>query len=91
MIDHKAIAASVAEALNGIVRAMRAIPAPKSNPTFERWTREMGEASKHVLMAFGLDPEQLENRAFPVGGGWYVEWTGDQNGEWRAVEKRPSA
>ncbi len=86
MIDYKAIATSMADGLNGIARATRAIPA-KPTPEVERWTREMREASKHVLMAFGIDPEQLKNPAIPCGGGWFVEWQDGENGEWRAVQK----
>ena len=87
MIDYKSIATSVADGLNGIARAMRAIPTPKSTPEFDRWNREMNEASKHVLMAFGIDPEQVKNPIIPCGGGWFVEWKDGENGEWRAVEK----
>ncbi len=86
MIDYKAIATSMADGLNGIARATHAIPA-KATPEVERWTHEMGEASKHVLMAFGIDPEQLKNPAIPCGGGWFVEWQDGENGEWRAVQK----
>lgn len=88
MIDYKSIATSVADGLNGIARAMRAIPSPKSTPEFDRWSREMSEASKHVLMAFGIDPEQVKNPVIPCGGGWFVEWSGTaEAGEWRAVQK----
>jgi hypothetical protein len=88
MIDYKAIATSMADGLNGIVRATRAVPATKATPEVERWTREMSEASRHVLMAFGIDPEQLKNPIIPCGGGWYVEWRGDSSaGEWHAVQK----
>jgi len=87
MIDHKTIATSIADGLNGISRAMRSVPTT-STPEFERWKREMSEASRHVLMAFGIDPEQLKNPAFPCGGGWHVEFQGNQDsGEWRAVER----
>lgn len=87
MIDYKAIAASIADGLNGIARATRAIPA-SATPEVERWTREMREASKHVLMAFGIDPEQLKNPSIPCGGGWVVEWDeGEHGGQWRAVQK----
>jgi hypothetical protein len=64
VVDYKAIATSIADGLNGIARATRAIPA-SSTPEIERWTHEMREASKHVLMAFGIDPEQLKNPAIP--------------------------
>lgn len=87
MIDYKAIAVSVADGLNGINRAMRAVPSPKAVPEFDRWTKEMGEASKHVLMAFGIDPDQLKGPSIPCGGGWFVEWKDGDVGEWRAVEK----
>ena len=88
MVDSKSIAASVADGLNGIQRAMRAIPTPKSSPDVDRWTREMREASKHVLLAFGIDPDQLQSPAIPCGGNWYVEWKdGEGGGEWRAVER----
>ena len=88
MIDSKSIANSVADGLNGIARAMRAIPMPKSSPEFERWQREMREASKHVLAAFGIDPEQMKNPAIPCGGTWFVEWKGTpEEGEWHAVER----
>ena len=87
MIDHKAIAASVADGLNGIARAMRAFPTAKASPEFDRWSREMGEASRHVLMAFGIDPEQVKNPVIPIGGGWFVEWKNGEAGEWRAVER----
>lgn len=86
MIDYKAIAASIADGLNGIARATRAIPAT-ATPEVERWTREMREASKHVLMAFGIGPDQLDKPAIPCGGGWYVEWSGGNDGAWRAVQK----
>jgi hypothetical protein len=89
MIDYKSIAIAIADGLNGIQRAARAFPAP-SGPEVERWKREMSEASKHVLMAFGIDPEQLKAPAFPCGGGWFVEWKEGENGEWQAVQ-RPSA
>ena len=82
MIDYKTVATSIADGLNGIQHAMRSIPTA-STPEFDRWKREMSEASKHVLMAFGIDPEQLKNPAFPCGGGWYVELGAD--GEWRAA------
>ena len=87
MIDYKTIAHSTADGLNGIARAMRAIPVPKSSPEFDRWNREMSEASKHVLMAFGLDPELLKSPAIPIGGGWSVEYSGGESGEWKAVQK----
>ena len=87
MIDYKTIANSMADGLNGIARAMRSIPTPKSTPEFDRWSREMTEASRHVLMAFGIDPEQLKSATIPVGGGWHVEWKDGETGEWRAVEK----
>jgi hypothetical protein len=91
MIDYRTVAVSVADGLNGIARAMRAIPVGGKTPEFERWTREMSEASKHVLLAFGIDPNNLKNPSIPCGGGWYVEW-GDGGedgspGEWHAVEK----
>ncbi|HEY5425432.1 MAG TPA: hypothetical protein VIJ77_02685 [Candidatus Tumulicola sp.] len=86
MIDYKAIATSIADGLNGIARATRAIPA-KSTPEVERWTHEMSEASKHVLMAFGIDPDQLKNPVIPCGGGWHVEWHDGEHGEWRAAQK----
>lgn len=91
MIDYRSVATSVADGLNGIVRAMHAIPVGKNSPEFERWTREMSEASRHVLLAFGLDPDQLKNPSIPCGGGWFVEWHEGEgsggSGEWRAVEK----
>ena len=87
MVDYKSIAASIADGLNGIQRAMRSIPVAKSSPEFDRWQREMSEASKHVLMAFGIDPEHLKAPAFPCGGGWFVEWKDGDAGEWRAVER----
>ncbi len=87
MIDHKTIATSLAEALNGVARAMRTVPAPKATPEFDRWQREMSEASKHVLMAFGIDPEQMKNPSIPCGGAWFVEWQGGPTGEWHAVQK----
>ncbi|MGA8534489.1 MAG: hypothetical protein WB615_10315 [Candidatus Tumulicola sp.] len=86
MIDYKAIANSVADGLNGIARAARAIPTA-ATPEAERWTREMREASNHVLMAFGIDPAQLQNPVIPCGGGWSVEWQGGENGAWHAVQK----
>jgi hypothetical protein len=87
MVDYKSMATSIADGLNGIQRAMRSIPVPKSSPEFDRWQREMSEASKHVLLAFGIDPEQIKAPAFPCGGGWYVEWKDGDAGEWRAVER----
>jgi len=87
MVDYQSIANSVADGLNGIQRAMRAIPVPKATPEFDRWSHEMGEASKHLLLAFGIDPEQLKNPVVPCGGGWYVEWTGGDAGEWRATQR----
>lgn len=89
MIDYKMIATSLADGLNGIARAARTFPAKTDVPEFERWQREMGEASKHVLMAFGLDPEQLKKPSIPCGGNWCVEWKNSdgENGEWRAVQK----
>jgi hypothetical protein len=87
MIDYKTIAASVADGLNGIARATRAFPMPKSNPEFDRWSREMSEASRHVLMAFGVDPEHLKNPVIPIGAGWVVEWKNGETGEWRATER----
>ena len=87
MIDYKSIATSVADGLNGIHRAMRAFPAPKPTPEFDRWNREMNEASKHVLLAFGLDPEKLKSPAIPCGGGWFVEWRDADGGAWHAVER----
>jgi hypothetical protein len=87
MIDYKSIATSIADGLNGIARATRAIPVAKSSPEFDRWKREMSEASNHVLMAFGIDPDQLKNPVIPVGGGWHVEWHDGEAGEWRAVQK----
>jgi hypothetical protein len=87
MIDYKSIATSVADGLNGIARAMRSVPAPNATPEFDRWKNEMSEASKHVLLAFGLDPEHLKAPSFPCGGGWHVEWSGGDAGEWRAVQK----
>jgi hypothetical protein len=86
MIDYKAIATAMADGLNGIARASRTIPS-QATPEVERWSREMREASKHVLMAFGIDPDQLKNPSIPCGGGWFVQWQGDENGEWRAVSK----
>jgi len=86
MIDYKAIATSIADGLNGIARATRAIPAT-STAEVERWSREMREASKHVLMAFGIDPDQIKNPAIPCGGGWFAEWHDGDHGEWRAVQK----
>lgn len=92
MVDYQSIATAIAEALNGIQRAMRAIPKPRSTPEFDRWTHEMGEASQHVLMAFGIDPDQLKSAAVPCGGGWFLEWHGDEgeSGEWRAIKKADS-
>jgi hypothetical protein len=89
MVDYKSIATAIADALNGIQRAMRRVPVTKSTPEFDRWTHEMGEASKHLLMAFGIDPNQMKSPAIPCGGGWFVEWQGGEgeSGEWRAVEK----
>jgi hypothetical protein len=87
MIDYKAIATSLADGLNGIARATRAIPSVKGNPEVDRWTHEMSEASKHVLMAFGIDPEKVKSPSIPCGGGWSVDWHGGQDGEWRAVQK----
>ena len=87
MVDYKTVATSMADGLNGIARAMQTIPAPNATPEFERWKREMGEASKHVLMAFGIDPEQLQKPAIPCGGGWYVEWKDGEPGEWRAIQR----
>ncbi|HTX59253.1 MAG TPA: hypothetical protein VMH02_06195 [Verrucomicrobiae bacterium] len=87
MIDYKTIAASMAEGLNNMQRAMRAIPSPKSTPELERWTREMGEASKHMMMAFGLDPEAVRHPSIPCGGGWFVERQEGDSGEWHAVQK----
>jgi hypothetical protein len=88
MIDSKSIAASLADGLNGIARAMRVFPAQKSTPEFDRWSREMTEASRHVLLAFGIDPEQLKSAAIPCGGTWFVEWKeAEGGGEWRAVER----
>jgi hypothetical protein len=87
MVDYQTVATSIADGLNGIARAMQSIPVPNAAPEFERWKREMTEASKHVLMAFGIDPAQLEKPAFPCGGGWYVEWKDGETGEWRAVQR----
>ncbi len=87
MIDYKTVAASVADGLNGIARAMRVLPVPKASPEFERWKNEMGEASRHVLLAFGIDPEQMKNPVIPIGGGWVVEWKDGENGEWHAVQR----
>ena len=89
MMDSKGIAGALADSLNAVARATKAFPAPPNAPEFERWTREMGEASKHVLMAFGIDPEQLKNPAIPCGGGWFVEWKNSDGeaGEWRPVQK----
>jgi hypothetical protein len=89
MVDHHSVAASIADALNAIQRATRMIPTAKSTPEFDRWAHEMGEASKHLLMAFGIDPEQLKSPAIPCGGGWFVEWQGQEGeaGEWRAVQR----
>jgi hypothetical protein len=87
MIDSKAIATSIADGLNGIARATRAIPLAKGSPDVERWKNEMSEASKHVLMAFGIDPEKLQSPVIPCGGGWHVEWHDGETGEWRAVQK----
>lgn len=88
MIDYKSIATSMADGLNGIARATRAMPVAKATPEMERWTREMSEASKHVLMAFGIDPEQIKNPIIPCGGGWFVEWRdGGETGEWHAIQK----
>ena len=87
MIDYKTVATSVADGLNGIARAMRSMPT-KTTPEMDRWNREMTEASKHVLMAFGIDPDTLKTPAIPCGGGWFVEWkNGGDAGEWRAVQK----
>lgn len=87
MIDSKTVATSIADGLNGIAKAMQSVPAPSSTPEIERWKSEMGEASKHVLMAFGIDPGQLEKPAFPCGGGWFVEWVDGPGGGWRAVQR----
>jgi hypothetical protein len=88
MIDYKSIAVSIADGLNGIARATHSLPVSKTTPEFERWKNEMGEASKHVLMAFGIDPAQLRNPVIPCGGGWSVEWhDAETGGEWRAVQK----
>ena len=87
MIDFKTVATSIADGLNGIAKAMQGVPAPNATPEFERWKREMGEASKHVLMAFGVDPEQLQKTSFPCGGGWCVEWVDGEGGGWRAVQR----
>ncbi|HTU83459.1 MAG TPA: hypothetical protein VMF61_15125 [Candidatus Acidoferrales bacterium] len=84
MIDYRTIAVSVADGLNGIARAMRALPVPKAAPEFDRWTKEMTEASRHVLLAFGIDPENLKNPVIPIGGGWVVAWKDGENGEWHA-------
>lgn len=87
MIDYKTMATSIADGLNGIAKAMQSIPAPGSTPEIERWKHEMGEASKHVLLAFGIDPAQLQKAAFPCGGGWFVEWVDGAEGGWRAVQR----
>ena len=87
MIDFKAAATAIADGLNGIYRAASTMP-HGTTPEFERWKREMGEASKHVLLAFGVDPEQLKGPAIPCGGGWFVEWHDGEPGEWRAVERK---
>jgi hypothetical protein len=87
MIDYKSIATSIADGLNGIARATRSISTAKTTPEIDRWTREMGEASKHVLMAFGIDPAQLNSPAIPCGGGWFVEWREGESGEWVATQK----
>jgi len=87
MIDYKTVATSIAHGLNGIAKAMQSVPAPGSTPEVERWKNEMGEASKHVLMAFGIDPAQLQKPAVPCGGGWFVEWTDGPDGGWRAVQR----
>ena len=85
MIDYKAIAVSIADGLNGIARATRR--PGQCDAEVERLMREMREASKNVLMAFGIAPDQLDKPAIPCGGGWYVEWRGGDSGEWRAVQK----
>ena len=85
MIDHKTIAASVADGLNNMQRAMSAIPQAASSPEVERWTREMTEASRHMMLAFGLDPEHVKNPSIPCGGGWFVERK--DGGDWVAVQK----
>lgn len=87
MIDYKTMATSIADGLNGIAKAMQSVPTPSSTPEVERWKREMGEASKHVLMAFGIDPAQLQKPAFPCGGGWFVEWVDGPDAGWRAVQR----
>ena len=38
-----------------------------SSPQFDRWKNEMTEASRHVLMAFGIDPNQLSSPTIPCG------------------------
>jgi hypothetical protein len=87
MVDYPSIAKALADGLNGMQRSMGAFSMPKSSPEFDRWKREMSEASKHVLMAFGIDPELVKNTAIPCGGGWFVERGEGDNAEWRAVEK----
>jgi len=87
MVDYESIAKSVADGLNAMQRSMATFSMPKSSPEFDRWKTEMSEASKHVLMAFGIDPEQLKKPAIPCGGRWFVERAEGDNAEWRAVER----
>ena len=87
MYDYEAVAKALADGLNGMQRSMGAFSMPKSSPEFERWRKEMTEASRHVLMAFGIDPELIKTPAIPCGGRWYVEKSEGENAEWRAVER----
>jgi hypothetical protein len=83
-MDNRTIAHSIADGLNGIVRASRAFAPPAASPQFDRWKSEMTEASRHVLLAFGLDPNQLSSPSIPCGNGWSVDWTGGDDGPWDA-------
>jgi hypothetical protein len=83
-MDNRTIAHSIADGLNGIVRATRAVTPAGSAPQLDRWKNEMTEASRHVLMAFGIDPNQLSSPSIPCGGGWSVDWVGGDNGQWEA-------
>ena len=87
MLDHKTIAQSLADGLNGIVRAGQTFSLPQGRPEMERWTREMTEASRHVLLAFGLEPSHLNNPSIPCGGGWFVERGPGDADQWHAVQR----
>ncbi|HXM07517.1 MAG TPA: hypothetical protein VN936_08630 [Candidatus Acidoferrum sp.] len=86
-MDNRTIAHSIADGLNGIVRATRAFAPTGGSPQVERWKSEMTEASRHVLLAFGIDPSQLNNPSIPCGNGWSVDWVGGEGGQWEARQE----